>query len=160
MFEEPPSLSSSHLSTPPSLAANLPPSLREERESMMERNVQHSMPVSEFLLRHGYAHTCLQTNSLRTWKHTHTPTHSNTQKTCRNKLLDILWLYINSTLEVFVPPPADMCASSLAFKNFVVLPRLLSEALQNWGPLVQKLWWLRWCAHYHGNVEIAYYNLH
>lgn len=58
---------------------------REER--MMESNAHHSAPVSEFLFRHGNASTCLQThsNTLCARKHARTPTHSNTQSSCRWK---------------------------------------------------------------------------
>lgn len=48
----------------------------------MERNAEHGVPVSEFLLRHGNAPTCLQTysNTLCTWENTHTHTHTPTRK--------------------------------------------------------------------------------
>ncbi len=69
-----------YTSLPRSLPQAFCSSARRE-EWMVEGNVRHSVPVSEFLLRHGNAPTCLQTysNTLCTWKHTnHTPTQSHT----------------------------------------------------------------------------------
>lgn len=94
----------------------------------MGRNVQHSVPVSEFLLRHGNAPTRLQThsNTLCTWKHTLTHplavTHkAHVEQTWKNmELLD--FLYINYILEVYQHVWICVCMY-VSMSLMVFLPR-------------------------------------
>lgn len=111
-------------SLPPTIYTSLPQafcSSGRREKWMMARNVQHSVSVSEFLLRHGNAPTCLQT---LTETHPHTETQKHTQSSCkgkrrwkkktwRNELLDIISLYRNYRLWV----PVRVCFLKISLEG-------------------------------------------
>lgn len=137
----------SPLCRPPSLAFFLPPfhtsfpqafcssATREDR--MTGRTVQHSISVSEFLLRHGNAPTRLHThtNTLRTRVRPLAPTHTahvgGKKKNHGEAWSRLIFLFINWSLQY-------ACICGTAWALFVLMPFLLSALIHKRGPQKKK----------------------